>query len=44
VGLQRTTLLSDAKGIIKKIFLKPKSKSHTEEILQAWQLIEESKR
>ncbi len=44
MGLHRTTFLIDEKGVIKKIFLKPKSKSHTEEILQAWQLIEESKR
>jgi peroxiredoxin Q/BCP len=44
MGLHRTTFLIDEKGIVKKIFLKPKSKSHTEEILQAWQLIEEKKR
>jgi thioredoxin-dependent peroxiredoxin len=39
MGLHRTTFLIDEKGIIKKIFLKPKSKQHTEEILAAWQLI-----
>jgi thioredoxin-dependent peroxiredoxin len=39
MGLHRTTFLIDEKGIIKKIFLKPKSKMHTEEILAAWQLI-----
>jgi peroxiredoxin Q/BCP len=44
MGLHRTTFLIDERGIVKKIFLKPKSKSHTEEILQAWQLIEEKKR
>lgn len=44
MGLHRTTFLIDEKGIVKKIFLKPKNKSHAEEILQAWQLIEESKR
>ena len=38
MGLHRTTFLIDEKGIIKKIFLKPKSKQHTEEILAAWQL------
>jgi thioredoxin-dependent peroxiredoxin len=38
MGLHRTTFLIDEKGIIKKIFLKPKSKQHTEEILSAWQL------
>jgi peroxiredoxin Q/BCP len=36
MGLHRTTFLIDEKGIIKKIFLKPKSKKHTEEILEAW--------
>ncbi|MEI8060347.1 MAG: thioredoxin-dependent thiol peroxidase [Ferruginibacter sp.] len=39
LGLHRTTFLINEKGIIKKIFLKPKSKQHTEEILAAWQLI-----
>jgi thioredoxin-dependent peroxiredoxin len=39
MGLHRTTFLIDEKGIIKKIFLKPKSKQHTEEILAAWQLV-----
>jgi len=36
MGLLRTTFLIDEKGIIRKIFLKPKSKQHTEEILKAW--------
>ena len=35
MGLHRTTFLIDEKGIIRKIFLKPKSKQHTEEILDA---------
>lgn len=39
MGLHRTTFLIDEKGIIRKIFLKPKSKQHAEEILNAWQLI-----
>ena len=39
MGLHRTTFLIDEKGIVKKIFLKPKSKQHTQEILNAWQLI-----
>ena len=38
MGLHRTTFLIDEKGIIKKILLKPKSKEHTQEILNAWQL------
>jgi peroxiredoxin Q/BCP len=36
MGLRRTTFLIDEKGIIKKIFLKPKSKEHAEEIIEAW--------
>ncbi len=32
----RTTFLIDEKGVIKKIFLKPKSKQHAEEILAFW--------
>ncbi len=36
LGLHRTTFLIDEKGIIRKIFLKPKSKQHAEDILQAW--------
>jgi peroxiredoxin Q/BCP len=37
MGLHRTTFLIDEKGIIKKIFKKPRSKIHSEEILKAWQ-------
>jgi thioredoxin-dependent peroxiredoxin len=36
MGLHRTTFLVDEKGIIRKIFGKPKSKQHAEEILAAW--------
>ena len=36
MGLHRTTYLIDEKGIIRKIFLKPKSKQHAAEILSAW--------
>jgi thioredoxin-dependent peroxiredoxin len=39
MGLLRTTFLIDEKGVIRKIFLKPKSKQHTEEILKAWKEI-----
>lgn len=39
MGLHRTTFLIDEKGIIRKIFKKPRSKSHTEEILKAWKEI-----
>lgn len=40
LGLHRTTFLVDDKGIIRRIFLKPKSKQHAEEILGAWEAIE----
>ncbi len=40
MGLHRTTFLIDKKGIIKKIFKKPRSKMHSEEILNAWLLID----
>jgi peroxiredoxin Q/BCP len=36
MGLLRTTFLIDEKGKIRKIFTKPKSKSHAEEIVDAW--------
>ncbi|MEP7111324.1 MAG: thioredoxin-dependent thiol peroxidase [Ferruginibacter sp.] len=35
MGLHRTTFLIDRKGIIKKIFLKPKNRQHAEEIIEA---------
>ena len=35
MGLYRTTFVIDEKGIIKKIFLRPKNKAHAEEILKA---------
>ena len=36
MGLHRTTFLIDEKGVIKKIFKKPRSKVHAQEILKAW--------
>ena len=36
MGLIRTTFLIDDKGIIKKIFSKPKRKEHAQEILETW--------
>lgn len=39
MGLHRTTFLVDEKGTIKKIFLKPKSKQHAEEIVEAWKTL-----
>jgi peroxiredoxin Q/BCP len=40
MGLRRTTFLINEKGIIKKIFLKPQSKQHSEEIMEAWKELE----
>ncbi|MFI5153123.1 MAG: thioredoxin-dependent thiol peroxidase [Chitinophagales bacterium] len=37
MGLIRTTFLIDEKGIIRKIFSRPKNKSHAEEIIQGWE-------
>jgi peroxiredoxin Q/BCP len=39
VGLHRTTFVIDEKGVIKKIFLRPKSKQHAEEIIAAWKAL-----
>ena len=36
MGVLRTTFIIDEKGIIKKIFLKPRNKVHAEEIIEAW--------
>ncbi|HMI77165.1 MAG TPA: thioredoxin-dependent thiol peroxidase [Ferruginibacter sp.] len=44
MGLHRTTFLINEKGIIKKIFLRPKNKQHAEEILKTWQLFDQETR
>ncbi|MCU0320808.1 MAG: thioredoxin-dependent thiol peroxidase [Chitinophagaceae bacterium] len=36
MGLHRTTFVINEKGIIEKIFLKPKSKQHAEEIIDSF--------
>jgi thioredoxin-dependent peroxiredoxin len=36
MGLHRTTFLINEKGVIEKVFLKPKSKMHSQEILAFW--------
>jgi peroxiredoxin Q/BCP len=36
MGLHRTTFLVDEKGIVRKVFLRPKNKQHAEEIIAAW--------
>ncbi|WP_431212322.1 thioredoxin-dependent thiol peroxidase [Puia sp. P3] len=40
MGLHRTTFLIDEKGVIRKIFLKPRSKQHAEEVVKAWKEIQ----
>jgi thioredoxin-dependent peroxiredoxin len=37
MGVHRTTFLIDEKGIIRKIFYRPKNKAHAEEIVKAWE-------
>ena len=41
MGLHRTTFLIDEMGIIRKIFKKPRSLLHSEEILKAWEFIKQ---
>ncbi|HEV2353883.1 MAG TPA: thioredoxin-dependent thiol peroxidase [Puia sp.] len=36
VGLHRTTFLIDEKGVIRKVFLRPRNKQHAQDILKAW--------
>jgi peroxiredoxin Q/BCP len=36
-GLHRTTILIDEEGIVRKIFLKPRSRQHADEIIKAWE-------
>ena len=37
MGVHRTTFVIDEKGIIRKIFHRPKNKAHAEEIIEAWE-------
>ena len=37
MGILRTTFVIDEKGIIRKIFHKPKNKTHAQEILKAFE-------
>ena len=36
MGLHRTAFLIDEKGIVRKLFLKPRSKQHAEDIVKFW--------
>ena len=39
MGLHRTTFVINEKGIIDKIYLRPKNKAHAEEIIRNWDLM-----
>jgi thioredoxin-dependent peroxiredoxin len=39
MGLHRTSFIIDERGIIRRIFLRPKNKAHAEEIVAAWKEI-----
>lgn len=39
MGVHRTTFLIDEKGVIRKIFLRPRNKEHAEEIVKAWEAL-----
>ncbi|HSZ87033.1 MAG TPA: thioredoxin-dependent thiol peroxidase [Puia sp.] len=41
MGIHRTTFLIDEKGMIRKIFLRPKNKQHAEEIIKTWKEIQQ---
>jgi thioredoxin-dependent peroxiredoxin len=36
MGIHRTTFLIDEKGIIQKVYLKPRNKQHAEDIVKFW--------
>jgi thioredoxin-dependent peroxiredoxin len=36
MGVLRTTFVIDEKGVIRKIFARPKNKAHAEEVVSAW--------
>lgn len=42
MGLHRTSFVIDKKGIIIKIFVRPKNKAHAAEIIDAWKLMAKS--
>ena len=42
MGVYRHTFLIDENGVIRKMFLKPKSRRHAEEIVKAWKDLEKA--
>ena len=43
MGLHRTTFLVDEKGIIQRVYLKPRNKQHAQDIVKFWKEMEGSK-
>jgi peroxiredoxin Q/BCP len=43
MGLHRTTFLVDEKGVIQKVYLKPRNKQHAEDIVKFWKEMEQQK-
>ena len=41
MGLLRTTFLIDEKGVIQKVYLKPRNKQHAEDIVKFWKEMEQ---
>ena len=39
MGVLRTTFVIDEKGIIRKVFLRPKNKAHAEEIIESMKTV-----
>ena len=40
MGLHRTTFLIDEKGIVRRVYLKPRNKQHAEDIVKFWKEME----
>lgn len=40
MGLHRTTFLIDEKGVVQKVYLKPRNKQHAEDIVKFWKELE----
>ena len=40
MGLHRTTFLIDEKGVVQKVYLKPRNKQHAEDIVKFWRELE----
>ena len=43
MGLHRTTFVVDEKGVIQKVYLKPRNKQHAQDIVKFWKEMESEK-